>query len=152
MTTFQSPLVIGIFENEVQARNAVDMLRNAQFAHDQIGVAMRDGGVVPQNYVGDLMNLGVPQEQASYYNEEYKAGHIVVSVRPDGREDEVKNILSNNGAYDYNRNPSSQQPPMSATQNHYSARTESEGRQPDQADQPNPQETDNYGQNDYRQP
>src|SRR5689334_2422586 len=101
MTTFQTPIVAGVFQDEDPARNAVNALRNAGFGYDQVGVAMQGGATTP-DLKHDLMNLGVPEERASYYEHEFKSGHIVVSVRPDGRDDEAKNILQGNGAYDFN--------------------------------------------------
>src|SRR5437764_2463932 len=100
MTTFQTPIVAGVFADETPARNAVNALRNAGFGYDQVGVAMQGGATTP-DLQHDLMNLGVPEEKARYYESEFEAGHIVVSVRPDGRDDEAKNILHGNGAYDY---------------------------------------------------
>src|SRR5438552_9034614 len=100
MTTFQTPIVAGVFEDEAPARNAVNALRNAGFGYDQVGVAMQGGATTP-DLQRDLMNLGVPADKAHYYDDEFKSGHIVVSVRPDGRDDEAANILRGNGAYDY---------------------------------------------------
>lgn len=101
MTTFQTPIVAGVFQDEAPARNAVNALRNAGFGYDQVGVAMQGGAATP-DLKHDLMNLGVPEERASYYEHEFESGHIVVSVRPDGRDDEAKNILHGNGATDFN--------------------------------------------------
>ena len=101
MTTFQTPIIVGIFQDEVKAKNAVDTLRDAGFRYDQVGVAIQSSQNATPNLQSDLENLGVPQEQASYYDDEYKAGHIVVSVRPDGRDSEAKTILDQNGAYDF---------------------------------------------------
>ena len=101
MTTFQNPIVIGIFQDEIKAKSAVDTLRNAGFRYDQVGVAIQSSQNATPDLQSDLEKLGVPQEQASYYDDEYKSGHIVVSIRPDGRDSEAKNILDQNGAYDF---------------------------------------------------
>ena len=100
MTTFQTPIVAGVFEDEAPARNAVNALRNAGFGYDQVGVAMQGGAATP-DLERDLVNLGVPADRAHYYEKEFESGHIVVSVRPDGRDEEASNILRGNGAYDY---------------------------------------------------
>ena len=63
---------------------------------------MREGGAVTTNLLNDLLNLGVPQERANFYTQHYTAGHAVISVRADGREPEVANILSTDGATGYN--------------------------------------------------
>ena len=101
MTTYQTPIVIGIFQEEVRAKEAVDTLRTAGFRYDQVGVAIQSSQHATSDLEGDLVNLGVPQEQANYYDSEYQAGRIVVSIRPDGRENEAQDILSSNGAYNY---------------------------------------------------
>jgi hypothetical protein len=101
MTTYQTSIVAGVFQDSNQAQQAVDALRNAGFKYDQVGVAMRGAPNATPNLHDDLMKLGVPDEIASFYEQEYQAGHIVVSIRPDGRDEEVKNILRQHGAYDY---------------------------------------------------
>jgi len=101
MATFHSPLIVGVFRDEAAAQSAVSALNNAGFSKDQIGVALREGGMVTPTLLQDLMKLGVPQDQASYYDKEYRAGHAVVSVRPEGREQVVRDILMRHGAYDY---------------------------------------------------
>ncbi len=105
----QTPLVVGVFQDERQAKNAIDQLRAAGFGYDQVGVAMREGGAVTKNLLDDLTKLGVPQDRASYYDNEFRSGRTVVSVRPDGRDQEVMSILRNNGAYDYNQSATSTQ-------------------------------------------
>lgn len=101
LATNQSPLVIGVFQREAQARASIEALRAAGFNQDQIGIAMQNSGIDARNFLNDLMDLGVSRESASYYNDEYKSGRAVVSVRPDGRDSEARNILQSNGAYDY---------------------------------------------------
>ena len=110
MTTYQSPLVVGIFQDELQAKSAVDTLRSAGFRYDQVGVAISSSNNATRDLQADLMSLGVSQEQASYYDSEYKSGHIVVSVRPDGRDPEVLDIMHGNGAYNYETLESSASP------------------------------------------
>lgn len=101
MTTYKTPIAIGIFQEEIRAKEAVDALRTAGFRYDQVGVAIQSSQHATSDLEGDLVNLGVPQEQANYYDSEYQTGHIVVSIRPDGREEEAQDILSSNGAYNY---------------------------------------------------
>jgi len=102
MATLQSHFIIGAFRTEREAKFAIDALKNAGFAQDQIGFALREGGAVTHSLLNDFMNLGIPQDEASYYDDEFKAGHPVVSVRADGRDQEVMDILRSNGAYTYN--------------------------------------------------
>jgi uncharacterized protein (TIGR02271 family) len=98
MTT-QIAIVAGVFEQEAQARRALDALKQAGFDYDQVGVAApRQKGI---NLKGDLLDLGVSREEANYYAQELKAGRTIISVRPDGREQEVHNLLHQYGGYDY---------------------------------------------------
>ncbi len=94
-------LIIGVFTRESQAMTAVDALRSAGFGYDQVGVAAHERGLTPGTLRSDLTNLGVPQEQASYYDTELQTGRTIVSVRPDGRDQEAVNILRQSGGYDY---------------------------------------------------
>lgn len=114
MAIYQAPIVIGIFQIEIQAKHAVDAIRSAGFRYDQVGVAISSSSNATPDLQADLTNLGVSQEKASYYDNAYKSGNVVVSIRPDGREDEIKNILFSHGAYSYeNRtgaNPATEQP------------------------------------------
>jgi uncharacterized protein (TIGR02271 family) len=100
MSTY-SPLIVGVFEHESDAKSAITALREAGFGQDQIGLALREGGIVTRSLLNDLVKLGVPQDRAGYYDSEYRAGHAIVSVRADGREQEAANILRSYRAYDY---------------------------------------------------
>ncbi len=102
MSTYQNPIVVGVFQREADAKRAIDDLRDAGFAKDQLGFAMREGGAVTSNLLNDLTSLGVPQDRAAYYNQQYEAGRTVVSVRADGRERDAASILGNYGATGYN--------------------------------------------------
>ncbi|GCF06531.1 hypothetical protein [Dictyobacter arantiisoli] len=101
MTTYQTPLIVGIFQAENPARQAVDTLRTLGLRYDQVGVAINSSSHATSDLQSDLEKLGMPEEQASYYNNAYKSGKIVVSIRPDGREQEVSEILQSNGAYSF---------------------------------------------------
>ncbi len=57
-------------------------------------------GAVAGGLVGGLTGLGVPEEEAQYYNREFEAGRTIVTVRAPGRYDEAWQILNQNGAYD----------------------------------------------------
>jgi hypothetical protein len=100
MPTYQIPIIVGVFQDEAQARKAVEELHNANFGRDQLGIATHNPHIVIDHLAQDFMKLGIPQERANYYEHEFQAGHVVVSVRPDGREAEAKHILQGNGGYD----------------------------------------------------
>ncbi len=90
-------IVVDVFTHEAQAKHALEALRQAGFGYDQIGIAMQ--GHEGIDLQSDLQNLGVSHEQASYYAQEVKTGHTVVSVRPDGREQEAHEIMRRCGAF-----------------------------------------------------
>jgi hypothetical protein len=139
VTTYpQTPIVAGVFLDAEHAKNAFDTLRGANFKEDQVGVALPGTSNVDEGLAKKFIDLGVPQERAKYYESEFNAGHIVVSVRPDEREKDAKEILHASGGYDFGEGPS----------------TPSAGPQPGQSapGQPaNEAATDNYDQQDYRQ-
>jgi len=58
------------------------------------------GGAAVAGVLGALLGAGVPEEEAKFYNREFEAGRTIVTVRADGRSDEVINILRHHGAYD----------------------------------------------------
>jgi len=95
--TLHLSIVADVFSHEAQAKDALEALRQAGFHYDQIGIAMQ--GHEGIDLLSDLQNLGVSYEQASYYAQEVKAGHVVVSVRPDGREQEAHEIMRRSGAF-----------------------------------------------------
>lgn len=49
---------------------------------------------------GALVGMGVPKEEAEYYEREVKSGRTLVTVRSDGRYDHAQRILREHGAYD----------------------------------------------------
>ncbi len=49
---------------------------------------------------GALAGMGVPKEEAEYYEGEVKSGRTLVAVRADGRYAEAQRLLRQHGAYD----------------------------------------------------
>jgi len=108
--------IIGVFDNRDVAERAIDALYKAGFTNEQLSYSGNSAGggflaglksmftgedESAPNVVNDLVNIGVPQDQASYYANEHTAGHPVVAVRADGREQEASSILRSAGGYDY---------------------------------------------------
>ena len=50
--------------------------------------------------MGALMGLGVPEEEARYYEGEFTEGRTIVTVKAGGRYTEVRDVLRRFGAYD----------------------------------------------------
>ncbi len=104
----QTTLIAGVFEEEPQARRALDALKQAGFDFDQIGIARQGKGSV--DLKKDLLDFAMPREQATYYAQEFKAGRTVLSVRPEGHELEAHEIMHRYGGYDYEHRAVSPQP------------------------------------------
>jgi uncharacterized protein (TIGR02271 family) len=49
---------------------------------------------------GALVGMGLPEDEAKYYEDEVRGGRTLVTVRADGRYDEARDILREYGAYD----------------------------------------------------
>jgi uncharacterized protein (TIGR02271 family) len=50
---------------------------------------------------GALIGLGIPKEEAEYYEGEVRGGRTLVTVQSDGRYDEARSIMRDHGAYDF---------------------------------------------------
>lgn len=64
-------------------------------------LASAAAGAAAGGILGALLGLGIPEEEAAYYEEEFKSGRTLVTVRADGRYDEARAILQRFGSYDY---------------------------------------------------
>jgi uncharacterized protein (TIGR02271 family) len=53
--------------------------------------------------IGALVGAGVPEEEATHYQGEFKAGRTIVTVTANGRSDEAMSILRRFGGYDVKR-------------------------------------------------
>ena len=58
------------------------------------------GGAAIAGLAGALIGLGIPEEEAEYYESELKAGRYLVTVKANRRTDEARTILRRNGGYD----------------------------------------------------
>ena len=57
-------------------------------------------GAVSGGFLSAFTNIGVPEKKVDYYKREFEAGHIIVTVKSKGRQQEVVNLLRSNGAHD----------------------------------------------------
>jgi len=111
--------VVGVFHERDMAERAIDGLHEAGFRDDQIGFVLRDGdtgsgeigeagshagggavGAAAGGVLGALMGMGIPEEEARYYEGEMQAGRVLVTVRAEGRIDEAHDIMRRFGSYD----------------------------------------------------
>jgi len=57
-------------------------------------------GAAAAGLAGALIGLGIPEDEAGYYEGEFKSGRTIVTVKADGRHDEAAATLRRFGAYD----------------------------------------------------
>lgn len=117
MTT-QQATVVGVFDERAMAERAVDQLQQAGFSDDQISFSAHNtstGGIFSglknlftgrgsdtDNVVDDLTGMGMPEEDAQYYHQQYESGRSIVAVTGGSRMEEAASILARYGAYGAN--------------------------------------------------
>src|SRR5947209_19197219 len=93
MSTINRSIVTGVFSDDAQAQQAMADLQNAGFSSDQIRYSVHKGG---SGILDSLAGLGLPQNEASFYNDEFLAGRTVVTVNTNDRQQEAYDILMRN--------------------------------------------------------
>lgn len=101
MTTLNRSFVIAVFQDNNQAQQAIQDLMNAGFSRDQIRYSVSRGG---GGIADDLTNMGVPGQEADYYNNEFQQGHTVVTVKTRDQQQQAYDLLMRDGGYDFNSN------------------------------------------------
>jgi len=116
MTTSERSTVLGVFADRDGADKAIDDLRHGGLSYNQIRLAERGAGsfldifkslftgqqTVSANTPDDLMKLGVPEQEAHYYQSQLDAGRAIVIVNAGGQPEQALTILHQSGAYDIN--------------------------------------------------
>ena len=85
MSLLSIPILVGVYEDETQARETLEKLEEAGFNDQQIGMVMRKGLLMPCQIADDLVNAGIPEEDARLYESEFQAGNIIILVKHEGR-------------------------------------------------------------------
>jgi len=134
MTVNQTSTVVGVFRDRAQADQAMDALNSAGFDRSQIhfaGPGTRGNfledikslfvgqSATGNNIAGNLTDMGLSDEEAQYYTNEYNNGNTVVAVKAPEREQEALNVLHSYNAYAYRDNPAYAQEPVYAGQSGY---------------------------------
>jgi chemotaxis protein histidine kinase CheA len=122
MAVNQTSTVVGVFRDRTQADQAMDALHNAGIDRSQIHFA---GPGTKGNFLEDIKSLfvgqstsgsditnnltdmGLSNDEAQYYSNEYNNGNTVVTVQAPGREQEALNVLHSYNAYTYQDNAAS---------------------------------------------
>jgi hypothetical protein len=58
-------------------------------------------GAVAGGVTGALVGLGIPEEEAKYYDKEVRAGRVLLTVRAGDRFADASDIVRRRGGYDY---------------------------------------------------
>ncbi len=120
MATTQQSMIVGIFQNNADAEQAVTQLEHAGFDSNQIEFAQHGastgGGVLSglkslftrkdqtdSDVYNDLIGMGIPEQDALNYQREYEAGRSIVVVTGNSRLDEARTIFASNGGFGANR-------------------------------------------------
>jgi uncharacterized protein (TIGR02271 family) len=78
---------------------------------------------------GALTGMGVPKDEADYYEGEVKSGRTLVAVRADGRYAEAQKLLRAHGAYDIESKDAPSAAPASSLTDRRAAELSTEGEQ-----------------------
>jgi uncharacterized protein (TIGR02271 family) len=121
MTMNPRRTVVGVFDEPAMASRTVELLQGAGFSSGQISYmdpsqSNTGGGFLAGlkrlftgsdadsgDVTNDLTDMGLTQDEARYYSDQYSAGHAIVAVMPDSREQEqaAMELLRSNGAHSY---------------------------------------------------
>src|ERR687892_251383 len=112
-TTSTRSTVVGVFHDRQAAQDAIGDLKRAGFTEEQIGYTARHmdaSGVSAADFlgpilggaaagaalgaagggiVGGLVTTGVPEEEARFYDSEFRSGRHIVTVKANGRYQEA---------------------------------------------------------------
>ncbi|HLG66014.1 MAG TPA: hypothetical protein VKY19_29120 [Ktedonosporobacter sp.] len=117
MSVTPSSTVVGIFRDRAMAEDAIGALYDAGFQREQIRYSMpgNAGGFFEDlknmftgasstdtngdHLTDDLTGMGLSDEEARYYTDEYNNGNTILTVQAANREQEALSILHQHGAY-----------------------------------------------------
>jgi hypothetical protein len=113
-------LVIASFDSAVKAEDAIDALHAAGFTSDQIRYSrqfesedfltgVKDLLIFPDERQDEsledirtmLLNMGIGPNEISYYERLFRSGNFIVVLRPDGRDQQGRDILKQHGGTGY---------------------------------------------------
>lgn len=102
MTDQQSSLLVGVFENMADAKQAYDELSRAGYGDDYLGLADPLAG--NDGLEKELKQAGVPAVDSRFYEHEFQSGRPIVTLRAGGLQEgtiqKARDILKQSGAYD----------------------------------------------------
>ena len=114
MGTHDYSTAVGVFTDDTQVEHALNELRRVGFSADEISVwksGAETGGFFDNlknlftghkatPTVDDFISMGVPEQDAGYYQSELAAGRTIVLVRAGDLQQSALRVLRQFGAYD----------------------------------------------------
>ena len=102
MAEEKSSVIVAVFQDMAQAKEAYNTLRSSGFGDNYLGLA--DPRFENKNMGKELAQAGVPDSDSQFYQRQFDAGRPLVTVRVGGLQPEsiekARNILKQRGAYD----------------------------------------------------
>ncbi|HEY6541976.1 MAG TPA: hypothetical protein VIZ18_13620 [Ktedonobacteraceae bacterium] len=102
MAEEKSSVIVAVFQDMTQAKQAYNTLRSSGFGDDYLGLA--DPNFENSKLGKELAQAGVPDSDSQFYQRQFEAGHPLVTLRVGGLQPEsiekARAILKQNGAYD----------------------------------------------------
>ena len=120
-STRKARVVVGLFEQEAQARQAAEALRRLNVADQQLGILPPGQPLSPsaaptadvrgllavaasEADSGDVSNvlisMGLPAGEARFYAEETHAGRTLLVTATDGNAESAREVILQHGGYD----------------------------------------------------
>ncbi|MFL5699979.1 MAG: hypothetical protein ACJ797_23115 [Ktedonobacteraceae bacterium] len=118
MAMTERSTVVGVFTDPGLADVAIEELVGAGFRDDQISLSRHEDTDSDVSFIGRidsllsglkdsdrsiverLVSMGVPEEEARYYQGELELGRSIVTVEAGDRREDAIEILRSNGGYD----------------------------------------------------
>jgi hypothetical protein len=113
-------IVIVSFSTATEAEDAIDALHAAGFTSDQIRYSrqfksedfltgVKDLLIFPDERQDEsladirtmLLNMGLGPDEIDHYEQSFRSGNFIVVVRPDGRDQQVRDLLKQHGGTGY---------------------------------------------------
>jgi hypothetical protein len=106
MTESDRSTIVGVFEDQAQAEQAINELRSAGFSDDQINLVVHRAPGTGEDIISDAKRIEAGEsrtdEAPGIFKEKSEVTRTVVTVKAEGREQEAVGILIRNGANNAN--------------------------------------------------
>jgi hypothetical protein len=106
----KNPPLVGVFAETTNADHAIEQLRSAHIEDRHIerfgkmegqDISHAANKGIPEEKKPDFMRYGLDYGEATYYQEQYEAGYILVLVHSDDQRQQATDILRQNDAYNF---------------------------------------------------